>query len=75
MQKVGTLPPSSFKTLLTPEELKSAIEQAKSKKAKPWYTIPRAKFLEYIHSMYVLSVDYDFSISQPHCALIDVTVL
>ena len=26
MQKVGTLPPSSFKTLLTPEELKSAIE-------------------------------------------------
>ena len=50
MQKVGTLAPLSFKTLLTPEELKSAIEQAKSKGAKPWYTIPRAKFLDYIHS-------------------------
>ena len=51
MQKVGTLPPSSFKALLTPEELKSAIEQAESKGAKSWYTIPRAKFLEYIHSV------------------------
>ena len=51
MQKVGTLPPSSFKTLLTLEELKSAIEQAESKGAKPWYTILRAKFLEYIHSV------------------------
>ena len=51
MQKVGMLPPSNFKTLLTPEELKNAIEQAESKEAKPWYTIPRAKFLEYIHSV------------------------
>ena len=26
MQKVGTLPPSSFKTLLSPKELKTTIE-------------------------------------------------
>ena len=51
MQKVGTLLPSNFKTLLTSEELKSALEQTESKGAKPWYNIPRAKFLEYIHSV------------------------
>ena len=51
MQKDGMLPPLIFKTLLTFEELKSALEQTKSKGAKPWYNIPRAKFLEYIHNV------------------------
>jgi hypothetical protein len=59
MQKVGSLPLKEFTSLLTPEEIEQArvlIELAVEK--KPWYPIPRAKFLEYLHSI---------STFLPHC--------
>ena len=52
MQKVGTLPVEEFKGLLSPNKLivaKNAIESINQN--KPWYNIPRAKSLEYIHSI------------------------
>ena len=51
MQKVGNLP-VEFKGVLSPDELiaaKNAIESINQN--KPWYNIPRSKFLEYIHSV------------------------
>jgi hypothetical protein len=50
MQKVGVLPLSEFKHILIAEELEQARLQAMSTaEKKPWYRIPRAKFLEYLH--------------------------
>jgi hypothetical protein len=55
MQKVGVLPLSEFKHILTAEELEQARLQAMSTaEKKPWYRIPRAKFLEYLH---IVSID------------------
>ena len=52
MQKVETLPVEEFKGVLSPDKLivaKNATESINQN--KPWYNIPRAKFLEYIHSI------------------------
>ena len=52
MQKVGTLPVDEFKSILSAEEIQAAKNALLSNKEnKPWYNIPRAKFLEYIHSV------------------------
>ena len=52
MQKVGTLPVTSFRDWLTPDELLATQKQAESTgDKKPWYPIPRAKFLDYIYSV------------------------
>ena len=52
MQKVGLLPVASFKDMLTAEELQVAQKQADSMESKkPWYPIPRVKFLDYIYSI------------------------
>ena len=52
MQKVGLLLVASFKDMLTAEELQVAQKQADSIEAKkPWYPIPRVKFLDYIYSL------------------------
>ena len=52
MQKVGTLPVEEFKGVLSPDELVAAKNANESiNQNKPWYNIPRAKFLEYIHSV------------------------
>ena len=52
MQKVGTLSVEEFKGVLSPDELivvKNATESINQN--KPWYNIPRAKFLEYTHNV------------------------
>ena len=52
MQKVGGLPVLSFHNLLTVEEMLAAKKVAESVgKKKPWYLIPRSKFLDYIYSV------------------------
>ena len=52
MQKVGTLPVDEFKSILSTKEIQAAKNALLSNKEnKPWYNIPRAKFLEYIHSI------------------------
>ena len=52
MQKVGTLSVDEFKSILSAEEIQAAKNALMSnKKKKPWYNIPHAKFLEYIHSV------------------------
>ena len=52
MQKVGTLPVEEFKGVLSPNELIAAKNATKLiNQNRPWYNIPRAKFLEYIHSV------------------------
>ena len=52
MQKVGMLLVTSFRDWLTPDELLAMQKQAKSTgDKKPWYPIPRAKFLDYIYSV------------------------
>ena len=52
MQKVGTLLIDEFKSILLAEEIQAAMNAILSNKEnKPWYNIPRAKFLEYIHSV------------------------
>ena len=52
MQKVRTLLVEEFKSILTQEELQAASNAVNSTKDnKPWYNIPRAKFLEFIHSV------------------------
>ena len=55
MQKVGTFPIEEFKGVLSPNELIAAKNATKSiNQNRPWYNIPRAKFLEYIHSVRTL---------------------
>ena len=52
MQKVGLLPVSSFHDLLSVEEMitaKKVVDFVGEK--KPWYPIPRSKFLDYIYSV------------------------
>ena len=51
MQKVGVLSPMCFRDLLTPDEVQAALKLADSVDKKPWYNIPRAKFLDYIYSV------------------------
>ena len=52
MQKVGLLPVSSFHDLLSAEEMIAAKKIAESVgDKKPWYPIPRSKFLDYIYSV------------------------
>ena len=51
MQKVGVLSPICFRDLLTPDEVQAALKLADSVDKKPWYNIPRAKFLDYIYSV------------------------
>ena len=52
MQKVGTLLFDKFKDVLSPDELLAAKNATKSvNQNKPWYNIPREKFLEYIHNI------------------------
>ena len=52
MQKVGLLPVSSFHDLLSAEEMVVAKKIADSVgEKKPWYPIPRSKFLDYIYSV------------------------
>ena len=52
MQKVETLSVEEFKGIMSPDELIAAKNATKSiNQNKPWYNIPRAKFLEYIHSV------------------------
>ena len=52
MQKVGLLPVSSFHDLLSAEEIIAAKKIAESVgEKKPWYPIPRSKFLDYIYSV------------------------
>ena len=52
MQKVGTLPVDEFKSIQSTEEIQAAKNALLSNKEnKPWYNIPRAKLLEYIHSI------------------------
>ena len=50
MQKVGLLSVSSFHDLLSAEEMIAAKKIAESVgDKKPWYPIPRSKFLDYIY--------------------------
>ena len=64
MQKMGTPPVLSFRDWLTPEELLATQKQAESTgDKKPWYPIPRAKFLNYIYSVSSSSIWTD-SINQ-----------
>ena len=51
MQKVGVLSPACFRDLLMPDEVQAALKLADSANKKPWYNIPRAKFLDYIYSV------------------------
>ena len=51
MQKVGVLSLACFCDLLTPDEVQAALKLADSVDKKPWYNIPRAKFLDYIYSV------------------------
>ena len=51
MQKVGVLSLACFRDLLTPDEVQAALKLADSADKKPWYNIPRAKFLDYIYSV------------------------
>ena len=56
MRKVGRLEVSNFKDLLSPEEMTAMVEREKDEKdIGPWYILPRAKFLEYIHSVRILT--------------------
>ena len=62
MQKVGILLAVNFKALLTLEELIATLKHAKENKENwTWYTIPRAKFLEYIHSISSILSSFCFS--------------
>ena len=62
MQKVGTLPVDEFKCILSAEEIQAAKNSLLSNKEnKPWYNIPRAKFLEYIHSVSIQSPLFNIS--------------
>ena len=55
MQKIEQLEVSKFSTLLSPDKMATAKKAADAlKDNKPWYTLPRAKFLEYIHSISAL---------------------
>jgi hypothetical protein len=51
IQKVGQLPFTRFKDILTSEEMEQAKLELQKPEKKTWIPIPRAKFLEYIHSM------------------------
>ena len=51
MQKVGVLSPICFRDLLTLDEVQAAMKLANSVDKKPWYSIPHAKFLDYIYSV------------------------
>ena len=56
MRKVGRLEVSNFKDLLSPEEMTAAAEREKDEKdTSPWYILPRAKFLEYIYNVSILT--------------------
>ena len=62
MQKVGTLPVDEFKIIMSAEEIQAAKNALLSNKEnKPWYNIPRAKFLEYIHSVWKQSPLFNIS--------------
>ena len=57
MQKVGLLPVSSFHDLISVEEMIIAKKVADSVgEKKPWYPIPRLKFLDYIYSISFSSI-------------------
>ena len=52
IQKVGLLPVSSFHNLLFVEEMIAAKKIADFVgEKKPWYPIPRSKFLDYIYNV------------------------
>ena len=56
MRKVGQLEVSNFKDLLSPEEMTAAVEREKDEKdTGSWYILSRAKFLEYIYSVSILT--------------------
>ena len=56
MRKVGWLEISNFKDLLLPKEMTAAAERKKDEKdTGPWYILSRAKFLEYIYSVSILT--------------------
>ena len=56
MRKVGRLEVSNFKDLLSPEEMTVVAEREKDEKDTGlWYILPRAKFLEYIYSVSILT--------------------
>ena len=62
MQKVGTLLVDEFKCILSAEEIQTAKNSLLSNKEnKPWYNIPCAKFLEYIHSVSIQSPLFSIS--------------
>ena len=53
MQQLGKLSIDQFSSIYTAEELEATWKVLSSTdgKPKPWYKIPRAKFLEYLHSV------------------------
>ena len=53
MQQLGKLSLDQFSSICTAEELEAARKVLSSTdgKPKPWYKIPRAKFLEYLHNV------------------------
>jgi hypothetical protein len=51
IQKVGQLPLSEFKDILTAEDMEQAKMELNKPDKKTWIPIPRSKFLEYIYSM------------------------
>ena len=62
IQKVGTLPVDEFKCILSAKEIQAAKNSLLSNKEnKPWYNIPRAKFLEYIHNVSIQSPLFNIS--------------
>ena len=55
IRKVGTLEYTQFKGLLTDDEFEAAKKHFKNNKEnRPWYYLPRAKFLEYIYSVSII---------------------
>ena len=64
MQKVGVLSPICFWDLLTPDEVQAALKLADSMDKKPSYSIPRAKFLDYIYTVSIKSFPFCSSASE-----------
>jgi hypothetical protein len=55
IQKVGQLSLIEFKDILTLEEMEQAKLELQKPEKRTWIPIPRAKFLEYIHSVSIHS--------------------